>query len=121
MTTTLHAHVSTFARDCDGGHGHDYITRMNEEEIREHEDSVDINGCWVANDFSDIHFMQRVMVNVASPYAVEYGMTVEVDSEGIRVREQTDEGHRSAEVTWCHDDCADESRVFDEYAEAMGY
>lgn len=113
----LHAHVSTFARDCDGGHGNEYTMGFSDEEKKEREDA---NG---VNDFSDIHFMQRVMMNVASPYAVEYGMTVKVDSEGIEVSEQTDEGYRSAEVRWCHDDCEQEAQgpVYDEYAEAMGY
>ena len=118
MTTNLHAHVSTFARDCDGGHGNEYPMGFNDSEIAEHETA---NG---VNDFSDIHFMQRVMMNVASPYAVEYGMTVKVDSEGIEVHETTDEGYRSAEVRWCRDETCDpnaQGPVYDEYAQAAGY
>jgi hypothetical protein len=118
MTTTLHAHVSTFARDCDGGHGNEYTMGFNDDEVAERERAQGVN------DFSDIHFMQRVMMNVASPYAVEYGMTVKVDSEGIEVHENTDEGYRSAEVRWCHDEDCDpnaQGPVYDEYAEMMGY
>lgn len=113
----LHAHVSTSSRDCDGGHGSDYVMGFNDAEIAEREAAQGIN------DFSDIHFMQRVMMNVASPYAVEYGMTVKVDSEGIEVHEHTDEGFRAAEVRWCRDEDCDPnaSSQYDEYAEAMGY
>jgi hypothetical protein len=115
MNITLHAHIATSSRDCDGGHGQDYIMFFNDEEIAEHAAAQGIN------DFSDIHFMQRVMNSVASPYAVEYGMTVKVDSEGIEVHEQTDEGYRAAQVRWCHDQCADESSQYDQFAEMMGY
>lgn len=116
MTNTLHAHVSTYSRDCDGGHGHDYVMMFSESELAERENADGIN------DFSDIHFMQRVMMSVASPYAVEYGMTVKVDSTGIEVNEATDEGFRSAEVRWCREACEETyDHHFDEYAEAMGY
>jgi hypothetical protein len=116
--TNLHAHVSTFSRDCDGGHGNEYTMGFNDDETGERERAQGVN------DFSDIHFMQRVMMNVASPYAVEYGMTVKVDSEGIEVHETTDEGFRGAEVRWCRDEDCDpnaQGPVYDEYAEAMGY
>jgi hypothetical protein len=115
--TNLHAHVDTYSRDCDGGHGNDYIMAFSDAEIAEREAAQGIN------DFSDIHFMQRVMMNVASPYAVEYGMTVKVDSEGIEVTEATDEGSRSANVRWCRDEHCDPNfhQVSDQYAEMMGY
>lgn len=120
MTTNLHAHVSTSSRDCDGGHGNEYTMGFNDDETAERV-AGEARGY---NDFSDIHFMQRAMMNVASPYAVEYGMTVKVDSEGIEVHEQTDEGFRSAEVRWCRDaDCDPNAQgpVYDEYAQMMGY
>jgi hypothetical protein len=112
---SLHAHVFTSSRDCDGGHGNEYTMTYSPEEIEESKQEF--------NDFSDIHFMQRVMMNVASPYAVEYGMTVTVDSEGIDVHENTDEGSRAANVRWCHDEMCDPmvSSQYDQFAEAMGY
>jgi hypothetical protein len=118
MTNTLHAHVDTYARDCDGGHGNEYTVGFNDSELKERNDADGVN------DFSDIHFMERVMMSVASPYAVEYGMTVKVDDDGIEVHEQTDEGYRTATVRWCHDaDCDPNAQgpVHDEYAEMMGY
>lgn len=118
MTTNLHAHVSTYARDCDGGHGNEYTVGFNDSETAEH---VNADG---VNDFSDIHFMERVMLSVASPYAVEYGMTVKVDDSGIEVHEATDEGFRGAEVRWCRDEECDpnwQGPVYDEYAEMDGY
>jgi len=118
MNTNLHAHIETFSRDCDGGYSNEYTMCFSPEEIAERQEA---NGI---NDFSDIHLMQRVMMNVASPYAVEHGMTIKVDSEGIEVHETTDEGHRGAEVRWCRDESCNREGwgpVYDEYAEAMGY
>lgn len=114
----LHAHVETYARDCDGGHGNEYTMGMNDDERGERESAGGIN------DFSDIHFMNRVMTGLAGPYAVEYKMTVNVGPEGFCVREETDEGYREANVTWCRDEGCDpnaQGPVYDEYAEAMGY
>lgn len=113
-TTNLHAHVSTSSSDCDGPMYRDYVMVFNDDETAESGKAV--------NDFSDIHFMQRVMMSVASPYAVQYGMTVKVDESGIEVHESTDEGYRAAEVRWCTDEC-DESAASqrDVFAEQMGY
>lgn len=116
MTNTLHAHVSTRSVDCDGPIHRDYVVGFNEAEVAEHEAAQGIN------DFSDIHFMERVMMNVASPYAV-YQMRVTVDDDGIEVHEDTEEGFRSASVAWCHeDDCElDYSAYRDIRAEMEGY
>lgn len=112
---TLHAHVSTSQADCDGPTYNEYVATFSEEEIAEHTTAQGVN------DFSDIHFMQRVMMNVASPYAC-HEMTVKVDETGIEVHERTEEGYRRAEVQWCHDDCdTDERSHRDVYAEMMGY
>ena len=113
--TNLHAHVSTATADCDGPMYRDYVMAFSDEEKAESEAAQGVN------DFSDIHFMQRVMMRVASPYAARQ-MTVRVDESGIEVREDTEEGYRHAEVRWCHDDCdTDESSQRDVYAEMMGY
>lgn len=115
MTNTLHAHVSTAAADCDGPMYRDYVEVFNDAETAEHEAAQGVN------DFSDIHFMQRVMMNVASPYAV-HQMTVKVDDSGIEVSEATEEGYRNASVVWCRDDCDTEARgQRDVFAEQMGY
>lgn len=117
MTNTLHAHVSTASADCDGPMYRDYVMGFSDDETKEHEDADGVN------DFSDIHFMERVMMSVASPYAVEHGMTVKVDDAGIEVHETTDEGYRRAEVVWCRDEDCDPnaSSQRDVYAEMMGY
>lgn len=98
----LHAHVSREARDCDGFHGRDYIERVNDDEIAE---SVKANGI---NDFSDIHFMDRVFVSCCSPYAVQFGMRVTVTDAGFDWTEDTEEGFRAGEVRWCWDDCPED-------------
>lgn len=112
---TLHAHIDTASRDCDGLYTRDYVMTFNDAEVEESKKDV--------NDFSDIHFMNRVMTNIASPYAVEHGMTVKVDDAGIEVHEVTDEGYREATVRWCRDeDCEVAEWSFrDHTAEAAGY
>lgn len=103
-------------RDCDGLYHHDYVDTFNDDEIAER---ILTKG---VNDFSDIHFMNRVMTNVASPYAVQYGMTVTVDDDGIEVNEATDEGFRQASVRWCSDECDETQTAFRDFtAESMGY
>ena len=108
MTNTLHAHVSTFARDCDGGHGSDYIAEMNDDER--------------ASEWPDLDFKARILSNHVSFHS-EFGVEVKADSKGFQMWERTDEGHRGAEVRWCEDATCDLSAgsVFDEYAEAAGY
>lgn len=104
----LHAHVSTSARDCDGETGHEYVSTMNSEEK--------------ASDFPDLDFKARVLSCHVS-FDSEFGVTVQVDEGGFVMREQTDEGYRSAEVRWCEDDDCDEnqSSQYDQFAEAAGY
>lgn len=115
MNKNLHAHVSTASADCDGPMYRNYVEVFNDAEIAETEAAQGVN------DFSDIHFMQRVMMNVASPYAV-HQMTVKVDEQGIEVSEQTEEGYRNASVVWCRDECDTEFHSQrDVYAEAMNY
>ena len=115
MTNNIHAHVSTASADCDGPQYSSRVEVFNDEERAEQERAQGVN------DFSDIHFMERVFMSVASPYAV-HQMTVKVDEEGIDVHEQTEEGYRSAEVRWCRDDCdLEETSYRDVYAEMMNY
>lgn len=112
----LHAHVSTRSLDCDGPIFRDYTVGFNDDERAE---EANANGI---NDFSDIHFMERVMLSVASPWAAE-NMTVSVDREGIEVHEETDEGYRSASVAWCEEPWCelDYSAYRDIRAEEAGY
>jgi hypothetical protein len=111
----LHAHVATASADCDGPMYHDYVTVPNDAEIAEHEAAQGVN------DFSDIHFMNRVFTNHVSPYAVRQ-LTAKLDDDGFTWHEDTEEGYRAGEVRWCRDDC-DESLYSqrDVYAEMMGY
>lgn len=103
----LHAHVATSARDCDGGHGQDYVSNMNNDER--------------ASRFPDLEFKARVL-SVHVSFHSEFGVTVKVDEDGFYMHEQTDEGYRSAEVRWCEDDCDDTaSSQYDQFAELAGY
>ena len=114
--STLHAHVSTAAADCDGPIFRDYVVGLSEEEIAEavHADGV--------NDFSEIHFMNRVFANLCGPFAV-YQMRVVVDDSGFEWNETTDEGYRNGEVRWCRTADCDPNAYSqrDVYAEMMGY
>lgn len=115
MTNTLHAHVSTATADCDGPMYRDFISTLNENEIAESENA---NGI---NDFSDIHFMNRVFTNHCGPYAV-HQLTIKADDNGFVWNEQTEEGYRSGEVRWCRDNCdTDDYSQRDISAELMGY
>lgn len=112
----LHAHVETYSRDCDGGFESHYVVAFNDEEIAERDTA---NGI---NDFSDIHFMNRVFSNCCGPYAVSFKMSITVTEAGFEWNEATEEGYRAGEVRWCHDDCDESERgQRDQYAEMMGY
>lgn len=109
----LHAHVETWSRDCDGDYSGGHIVAMTDEERR--------------SEFSEIHFMERVTGDIASPYALEFGGKLEVSvyedgTKRLDWRATTDEGYRQAEVTFCSDDCAtDDTWQRDHRAESMGY
>ena len=108
MTTTLHAHVATAAADCDGPFYRDYVTTMTEDER--------------TGEFGDIEFMNRVLTNHCSPYAISHGLRMTATEAGFEWKEDTDEGYRAGEVYWCRDEC-DEADYHqrDVYAEMMGY
>lgn len=115
MSTNLHAHVSTASADCDGPMYRDYVLSLSESELAEH---IAADG---VNDFHEIHFMERALCSVASPYAA-CQMTVKIDDDGIDVYERTEEGYRSAQVRWCRDECDEnETSQRDVYAELAGY
>jgi len=115
MTTTLHAHVATTSRDCDSTYSREYVATLSEKEIAEH---VEADGI---NDFHDIHFKNRLMGDIASPYAVRQ-MTVSVTEHGFDAVEYTEEGFRQSEVRWCEDECDEAMSSYrDSTAEAMGY
>ena len=109
MTTTLHAHVSTASSDCDGPMYRSYVSEMNDDER--------------CNDqYGDLEFKQRILGNHVSFHS-EFGVNVEVSAEGFVTHELTDEGYRSADVTWCEDEACDPNAATqrDIFAEQMGY
>lgn len=113
MNNNLHAHVSTSSADCDGPQYNSFVEVFNDEEVAESMKEV--------NDFSEITFMNRVLTNRCSPYAV-HQMRVTMDDEGFEWHEDTEEGYRAGEVKWCRDDCdTDERHHRDVFAESMNY
>jgi hypothetical protein len=120
MTTSfaLHAHVSTASRDCDGPQYNSWVTVPNDDEIAEFAAAQERGY----NDFSDLHFKERVLGNHVSFHA-DGPHTVEITRDGFKMSEATDEGYRSADVTWCEDpDCDPDDRTHrDVFAEAAGY
>lgn len=116
---TLHAHVDSASADCDGPMYRDYVVGISDEEKAEH---IAADG---VNDFSEIHFRERVLASQVPVYAVEEGQDVSVTiaAWGFRWSQPTDEGYRSGEVRWCDDEsCDPESHgQRDVYAEMMGY
>lgn len=118
MTTNLHAHVATSSRDCDGGHGREYVYSLNQDEIAEH------NAADGVNDFHDLHFKARVLGNIVSfNFSEGFDAEVHMTEHGFDYREPTEEGFTSTEVRWCVDEDCEEPKnsVYDEYAQAMGY
>lgn len=113
--TNIHAHVSISTADCDGEINRSHTEVYSEDELREQHEA---NG---VNDFSDIHFMERVLLSVASPYTTNV-VNITMDEHGIEVREDTEEGYRNATVQWCEYDCTTDTTTYqDVRAEQMGY
>jgi hypothetical protein len=118
MTTTLHAHVSTAATDCDGPMYRDFVVALNQEELTSHAEAEERGY----NDFHALDFKKRVLGSHVS-FSSEIGVTIQVTRDGFTVEEPTEEGHRSVEVRWCEDvDCdPDAYAQRDVFAERMGY
>jgi hypothetical protein len=116
MTTTLHAHVSTAAADCDGPMYRTYVESLNDSERAMHDAA---NG---VNDFHDIVFKERVLGNHVS-FCPDGSVRVNVRKEGFNMSEATEEGYRSADVRWCEDADCDPNAASqrDVFAEQMGY
>lgn len=115
MTTSLHAHISTFSSDCDGPMYRDFVKTMNDAEIAHHEQA---NG---VNDFSSLMFKERILSWHVSFSPLDEA-EVRITRDGFDYVEATDEGMRRVEVRWCEDDCAtDQYSQRDVFAEQMGY
>lgn len=103
----FHGHVSTNSRDCDGGHGHDYIVEMNDEEK--------------TDDWPEFVFTRRVISGKIA-FQPEFGQRVTISEDGFDWHQDTDEGFSAGEVRWCRNDCGDHREtVYDQYAEMAGY
>lgn len=112
----LHAHVWTESADCDGRYSSTYIARMDESELAESRKEE--------NDFSEIHFTERVLGNIVSLTTLRDGQkgSLEVTEHGFAWGRPTDEGFESATVQWCHDEtCSDSHTYRDHSAERAGY
>ena len=102
---TLHAHVRTSSRDCDGDYSGGHVVDMILEER--------------CDQFGDLHFRERVLGNIVTLHG--HG-TLKVTPEGLDWHEDTEEGYRAADVTWCENDCEVERPWRrDHRAESMGY
>lgn len=121
MTTNLHAHVSTAARDCDGPIYREWVETLNDAERKMHEDSFNEAGESI-NDFHDYAFRERLLSAHVS-FHPEFVVRVEIQEAGFTMSEETEEGFRSAEVEWCEDPKCDllAKSQRDVYAEQMGY
>ena len=122
--SNLHAHIESYTTDCDGPLSRDYVLTMNDEERAE---ATAANGI---NDFSDIHFHERVVNHLVNTYSIFQSGRLEVTSgEGsdyvVRMewQEDTDEGYRQMSAIICEDENCDtgEAHYRDHRAEEMGY
>lgn len=120
MTTNLHAHIHTYAIDCDGPVQQSRVETLNDAERAEHEASFNDAGESV-NDFHDYRFRERVLSNAVT-WHPDFVCKVEITEAGFEVREETEEGRRITNVEWCERDCDPNERSYrDVYAEQMGY
>lgn len=104
---TIHAHVVTRSRDCDGDYekGHTDVLTTTER----------------VSDFGELEFKERVMNSVVS-FSAEYTSTLTITSDVMVWEQPTDEGYVHTDVTWCEQDTCDRSSYQRDYrAEAMGY
>lgn len=115
---TLHAHVATASRDCDGPMYRDYVEAANDLEIAEHNEG-EARGY---NNFADLTFKARILAGQVS-FSPDVSVKVEVTVHGFTTSEPTEEGYRSSEVRWCEDADCDPNAASqrDVYAEQMGY
>lgn len=105
---TYHAHYESAAQDCDGLYTRDYILAPSGDE-------------------DEWQFENHVLTMVVDT-APKYGGTLTVSprfddgTHRLEWHEQTDEGYRHREATFCRDDCDfAESSFRDHTAEAAGY
>lgn len=113
--SNLHAHIDTYAVDCDGPISNSYVMTMNDDEK--------------ASEFGDIEFHNRVVASVVNTYSIFQQGTLRVTSgEGadyvamLEWSEQTEEGGRSTSAFICENDCDTGERSYrDHRAEDAGY
>lgn len=100
-----HAHVSSQARDCDGTYLKDWTEVPTTEER--------------TSEYGDLEFQERVLASIVTLHG--YG-ELRVQPEFLSWVEETEEGYRSVDVTWCDSDTCDRtSSQRDLTAESMGY
>lgn len=108
----LHAHIDRSQQDCDGPTYDSHVEIFNDDERAEAGKPF--------NDFSDLHFKERILGNAVSFHAEE--AAVQISAGGFSYHEITDEGYRRVDVRWCEDDCDTNERSHrDVFAEQMGY
>lgn len=103
--TRLHAHVESRSRDCDGTYDKTWVDVPSTVERM--------------NEYGDLEFQNRVVTSVISLFG--HG-TLTVASESCSWHEETEEGYRHVEITWCAEEDCDRTSTFrDHTAESMGY
>jgi hypothetical protein len=106
----LHAHVDTYAADCDGPISRSYVETANDDER--------------TSEFGDLEFRERVLGSRISWSPAEGAtVTVQITADGFETNEPTEEGYRAASVRWCEDSSCDTGARSqrDVYAERAGY
>lgn len=125
----VHVHVSVSSRDCDGGHGYDYVVYPDDRDNYTADDVavyVEEQRESMLGTFSVEKFWTRLVTGAMSFHAEQ--LKVEVNNWGQYERRAetwspNDEGgFHAEELTMCVDDCrGHKSTVYDQYAQMMGY
>ena len=114
--STAHAHIATASADCDGPMHRDYTVFVSDEA------KAKSAACDGINDFWEIEFRRDILNSQISLYAIDHGLRMTATEAGFEWKEETDEGYRGGEVTWCDDEsCHPSYSQRDVYAEMMGY
>ena len=121
----VHIHVSESSRDCDGGHGYDYVRRPDERDMFTLESARMYAGAESMVGRLDLERFWRKAIGWAVSLSDESG-TLEHTREGeydrrASYRAPTDEGYHATDLTLCAGDCKDSREVYDQYARMAGY
>jgi hypothetical protein len=125
----VHIHVSQYGRDCDGGHGYDYIKWPDERDNYTAEDvshHVESERASLPGTFSVDKFWRKAVMSAMAFYTsgkLETEIGEDTYDRAAHWGNATDEGFSSEEIRMCTDTSCKDTRpeVYDQFARMAGY